>query len=320
MASKTEQLGSLISHEAKRQRWRDFVEEAKLIATLKQKIENRLCKLLQLHKVQFPLIVPASMGLNDHLSGSQTDAPLSFRSGDDVYEVVQSNAKLKRHALTVRGATPSQGILTVMLGIRPGEKVDATHSNEVDQFDWEKVIDSQYRTKSILFDIARNVFVAIAGSYESKQSMIENLVYSSYPELEREFPEAAVLSKSTGNIKILEDAAARKHKAIFIAGIGKEYGRAPDYDDWLLNGDLIVWSDALGASLELSSMGIRVDSKSLKRQLDAVGIKEDRYSQYHRNILNDNLVLTAGGGIGISRCLMWLLEKDSIEEVRSRVF
>lgn len=302
----------------------------KAIGLLKRLFEDQLAANLNLFRVSAPLFVEESTGLNDNLNGYER--PVSFdipNIGRDA-QVVQSLAKWKRMALHLYGFYPGKGLYTDMNAIRRDEDVlDNLHSVYVDQWDWEKVIEAKDRNldylKSTVMDIAAAVSETertMRAIYPQLQVMprLERLVtFVTTQELEDRWPELTPKQR--------ENEFLKEHKTAFIIGIGgalrsgeKHDGRSPDYDDWQLNGDLLYWDELLGCAFELSSMGIRVDPESLDRQLTIAGCDDRRERTYHKMLLNGELPLTIGGGIGQSRLSMLLLGKAHIGEVQASVW
>ena len=302
----------------------------KAIGLLKRLFEDQLAANLNLFRVSAPLFVEESTGLNDNLNGYER--PVSFdipNIGRDA-QVVQSLAKWKRMALHLYGFYPGKGLYTDMNAIRRDEDVlDNLHSVYVDQWDWEKVIEGKDRTldylKSTVLDIAAAVsetertMRAIYPQLQAMPRLERNVTFITTQELEDRWPDLTPKQR--------ENAFLKEHKTAFIIGIGgalrsgqKHDGRSPDYDDWTLNGDLLYWNELLGCAFELSSMGIRVDPAALDRQLRIAGCDDRRELTYHKMLLNGELPLTIGGGIGQSRLSMLLLGKAHIGEVQASVW
>ncbi|MGN0232829.1 MAG: aspartate--ammonia ligase [Bacteroidaceae bacterium] len=292
---------------------------------------------LRLRRVTAPLFVLRGLGLNDDLNG--VERPVSFPLKDmneSVAEVVHSLAKWKRVTLADYHIEPGFGIVTDMNAIRPDEELDNIHSLYVDQWDWERVIKPEERSVAFLKRIVRKIYSTILRA--------EFFICETYPQLKHFLPEDIHFIHSEELLRMYpdktakerEDLICRKYGAVFVMGIGgklsdgKEHDlRAPDYDDWStpneegflgLNGDLLVWYPTLGRSIELSSMGVRVDRQALERQLALQG-KEDRRNLYfHRRLLEGSLPLSIGGGIGQSRLCMILLHKAHIGETQSSIW
>lgn len=305
-----------------------IIETEIAIKKLKDHFQIELSKALNLTRVSAPLFVRTSSGLNDNLNG--VEEPVSFllkNDGNAKIEIVHSLAKWKRLALRKYGFKPGTGIYTDMNAIRAEEEFDNTHSIYVDQWDWEKVITKDDRTLSFLEETVRGIYGVFLN--------VEDFLCSEYPLYEKFLPEEVFFITSQEleemypdiDAEERENRLAKEKGAIFIMQIGHELksgkkhdGRAPDYDDWNLNGDLILWNPVLGKALELSSMGIRVDSKSLAEQLKLAGCEERSNLRYHRMLLDGELPLTIGGGIGQSRICMFFLQKAHIGEVQSSIW
>lgn len=283
------------------------------IKKLKDKFEEELVLKLALMRVSAPLFVEKESGLNDYLGTDEK--PISFNSSGTVLEIVQSLAKWKRFALKEYNL---KGLYTDMNAIRPNETLDYKHSLYVDQWDWEKVIKKSDRTLDYLKETVQKIYACLQetenyiNSFDSRltKKLPETLEFISSLELYEMYPKLTPEDR--------EREFCKTHKAFFVYGIGfdlpdgKPHGlRASDYDDWLLNGDLIVWDKENNDTLELSSMGIRVDKEALLRQKG--NINKTLYSDL---IISDKLPLTIGGGIGQSRIAMFLLEKKHIGEVQ----
>ncbi len=298
-------------------------ENQKAIKFIKDTLQKELSRNLNLERMSAPLFVSKTSGINDDLNGVERKVHFTAKSTDGTYEVVQSLAKWKRLALYRFGYEEGCGIYTDMNAIRRDDDLDNTHSIFVDQWDWEKVITRSDRTTQYLKDTVIKIVDAIVTTHEKAKEKFPQITntlsrdvhFITSQELEDLYPDM------TG--KEREDAITKKYGTVFLMEIGAALksgkphdGRAPDYDDWSLNGDLLFWNDILGASLEVSSMGIRVDEKSLRSQLE-IADKLDRLKfDYHKKILDGTLPLTIGGGIGQSRICLLLLEKAHIGEVQ----
>lgn len=302
----------------------------KAIGLLKRLFEDQLAANLNLFRVSAPLFVEESTGLNDNLNGYER--PVSFdipNIGRDA-QVVQSLAKWKRMALHLYGFYPGKGLYTDMNAIRRDEDVlDNLHSVYVDQWDWEKVIEAKDRNLDYLKTTVMDIAAAVSETERTMRAIYPQLQV--LPQLERRI--TFVTTQELEDLwpelspKERENAFLKEHKAAFIIGIGgklrsgeRHDGRSPDYDDWALNGDLLYWNELLGCAFELSSMGIRVDPVSLDRQLTLAGCDDRRERTYHKMLLNGELPLTIGGGIGQSRLSMLLLGKAHIGEVQASVW
>ncbi len=281
-----------------------------------------------LERISAPLFVSRSSGLNDNLNG--VERPVSFDIKEvpgETFEVVHSLAKWKRFALGKYGFKPGEGLYTNMNAIRRDEDLDNLHSCYVDQWDWERVITKEQRTPSYLADVVRHIFKVIKHMEHEVWYKYPNAVYNlpediyfvTTEELEERWPDKSRKER--------ENLITKEHGAVFIAKIGwplrdgkPHDGRAPDYDDWNLNGDIIFWFEPLQCALEISSMGIRVDKESLKKQLKQANAEDRLKLPFHQSILNDELPLTIGGGIGQSRLCMLLLGRAHIGEVQASVW
>lgn len=298
------------------------------IKQIKDYFENELSKELNLTRVSAPLFVKPETGLNDNLNG--VERPVSFDVkgiGGDTVEVVHSLAKWKRMALKRYGFSSGEGLYTDMNAIRRDEDLDNLHSVYVDQWDWEKIIEKSQRTEETLKSIVKQIF--------SVFKRTENYITTLYPSLEHYLPEdiffvtAQELEDMYPKLtsKERERMLAKEKKAIFIMKIGdtlksgmKHDGRAPDYDDWELNGDILFYYPVLDIAIEVSSMGIRVDEDSLMVQLKKAGCEERKNLPFHSQLINRELPYTIGGGIGQSRICMFFLGKAHIGEVQSSVW
>ena len=297
------------------------------IKTVKDTFQVKLAKALNLDRVTAPIMVTKASGINDDLNGVERKVHFTMKNIEGEAEVVQSLAKWKRMALYRYGYKAGEGIYTDMNAIRRDDDTDNLHSLFVDQWDWCRVIGKDERNAEFLKEIVRKIVKAIAETNEAVKEkypvlnfeMSDEVYFITTQELEDKYP--GMTSKER------ENAIAKEHKTVFLMQIGgklksgkKHDGRAPDYDDWALNGDIIVWNDLLGCSFELSSMGIRVDAESLHRQLEEEGCLEREKFPFHSMILNGTLPLTIGGGIGQSRLCMLLLQKAHIGEVQCAVW
>ncbi|MBQ9443878.1 MAG: aspartate--ammonia ligase [Lachnospiraceae bacterium] len=297
------------------------------IKEVKDYFERSLAKHLNLTRVSAPLFATPESGLNDNLNG--VERPVSFEVGETgkTVEIVQSLAKWKRMALGKYGFAPGEGLYTDMTAIRRDEDTDNLHSIYVDQWDWEKVIEKKDRTFETLKANADAVYEAmketeryIASKYEYINGQLpESMTYITTQELEDMYPDL--------DPKGRERKAVREHGAVFLSQIGDKLksgkrhdGRAPDYDDWTLNGDIIVYYPVLDISFEVSSMGVRVDEKALMRQLEIAGCEERKELAFQKSLLEGKLPYTVGGGIGQSRICMYFLRKAHIGEVQSSVW
>lgn len=302
------------------------------IKTCKDYFERELAATLNLTRVSAPLFVTPESGLNDALNG--TERPVQFdilESGRDV-QIVQSLAKWKRFALGRYGFLPGEGLYTDMNAIRRDEKTDAIHSLYVDQWDWEKVIEKSDRTLDTLKKTVKKIyrvlksteqymsyhFPALANEYKD-HLLPEEITFVTTQQLEDEYPDKTPKER--------ENIITRKMGAVCLMQIGgalksgnKHDGRSPDYDDWSMNCDILLYYPVLDIALEISSMGIRVDEQALDRQLEISGCDDRRKLDFHKAILEGRLPYTIGGGIGQSRLCMFYLRKMHIGEVQASVW
>ena len=299
------------------------IETQQAIKDLKDYFENRLGETLKLTRVSSPLFVLPETGTNDNLNG--VEKPVSFEVPHlkKDAEIVHSLAKWKRMALKKYGFSVGRGLYTDMNAIRKDEELDNLHSLYVDQWDWELVINKEDRTMETLKSVVRKLYKVFKETEEH--------VHTIYPEVECVLPEEITFITSQELLdmypdltaKEREDAIVREKKAVFLMQIGKVLssgekhdGRSPDYDDWDLNGDILFYNPVLDNAIELSSMGIRVDEKSLERQLKESNCEDRKELDYHKELLNGKLPYTIGGGIGQSRICMFFLNKAHIGEVQ----
>ena len=302
----------------------------KAISLLKRLFEDRLGAKLDLYRVSAPLFVDEKSGLNDNLNGYERPVSFDILRSDAKAEVVQSLAKWKRLALKRYGFYPGKGIYTDMNAIRRDEdELDNLHSVYVDQWDWEKVILQENRNIDYLKLTVMDIVSAICDTQDTMQAIYPQL--AKLPKLQRRvsFVTAQQLEDMYPEYtpKQRENAYVNEHKTVFIIGIGGALksgkphdGRAPDYDDWKLNGDILFWDDTLNCAMEISSMGIRVDPEAMDRQLALAHCDDRRGLPYHRALLAGELPLTIGGGIGQSRLSMLLLGKAHIGEVQASIW
>lgn len=298
-------------------------ETQKAIGLIKQIFLAKLCAALHLKRVTAPLFVDPATGLNDDLNG--VERPVTFDVpglGLDA-AVVHSLAKWKRLALHDYNFFPGNGLVTDMNAIRRDEEMDNLHSIYVDQWDWEKVLPTGRRDRAYLEQTVTAIVHAICGTLDElkwefpalETTLCRDVTFVTSQELEDRWPQLSPKQR--------EDAVCREHGAVFIEQIGGKLksglphdGRAPDYDDWALNGDLLFWHAPLARAVEISSMGIRVDAESLARQLAEAGCEERAALPFHRMLLAGELPLTIGGGIGQSRLCMLLLGNVHVGEVQ----
>ena len=319
-------MGSLIISEGYKPPL-DVYDTQKAISFIKQTFQERLAKTLNLKRVSAPLFVTEESGLNDNLNG--VERPVSFDIPDigKQAEVVHSLAKWKRMALKEYRFYVGNGLYTDMNAIRRDESLDNIHSIYVDQWDWEKVITNEERTLDYLKSIARSIVNVIADTHEMltvafptiKTKITRELSCITSQELLDLYPDLTAKER--------EDRYTKEHGTVLIMQIGGKLsngaphdGRAPDYDDWALNADILFWNETLGHALEISSMGIRVNSESLKRQLKERGLEQRLSLPFHRMLVNDELPLTIGGGIGQSRLCMLMMGTAHIGEVQSSIW
>lgn len=305
----------------------DFRQTEKAIKLVKYHFEKRLGEVLNLSRVSAPLFVRPETGLNDDLNGIERAVRFDVPHIGAEVEVVQSLAKWKRMALKRYGFDIGEGLYTDMNAIRRDETLDHLHSIYVDQWDWEKIIGKEQRTEAVLKETVRKIYAviketekAISWVYSAlKPTLPETITFIDSEALLRRYPECTPKER--------EYLITKEHGAVFLMKIGSVLsdglphdGRAPDYDDWGLNGDILVYSDVLDGVIELSSMGIRVDEKSLLSQLKTADAESRLEKPYHQALVKGELPLTIGGGIGQSRLCMFFLRKAHIGEVQSSVW
>ncbi len=297
------------------------------IKKVKDFFERDLAIQLDLTRVSAPLFVPRNSGLNDTLNGTERAVSFDIRGIEGNVEIVHSLAKWKRFALKEYGFARDEGLYTDMNAIRRDEDADNIHSVFVDQWDWERIIDKEERTMETLKSTVKKIYAAlrhtekhVADDYAFATRLLpEKITFITTQELEDRYPDLTAKQR--------EYEAAKEYGAIFLMQIGGALksgkphdGRAPDYDDWSLNGDIIVYYEILDIALELSSMGIRVDEEALVRQLKIRGCEERLALPFHQALMNGELPYTIGGGIGQSRICMFFLHKAHIGEVQSSVW
>ena len=304
----------------------DF-ETQKAISFIKDKFSTELCDSLDLTRVTAPLFVKASSGLNDNLNGVERPVSFDILETGEIAEVVHSLAKWKRMALHKYGFPIHTGLYTDMNAIRRDEVCDNIHSIYVDQWDWEKIITAEDRNVDYLKATVRSIFGAVKRTAKG--------VSEKYPQIEICLPEQIVfittqqLLDKYPNLtaKQREYEAVKEYGAVFLMQIGgklsngeKHDGRAPDYDDWTLNGDILLYNKVLDCAFEISSMGIRVDRNALIKQLKAENAEDRMEFEFHKMLESGALPLTIGGGIGQSRLCMYLLQKAHIGEVQVSIW
>lgn len=298
------------------------------IKKVKDFFERKLAEALKLTRVSAPLFVKRDSGINDDLNGIERPVTFDMKElGNETIEIVHSLAKWKRMALHRYGFEYGEGLYTDMNAIRRDEDLDNLHSIYVDQWDWEKVITKEERTTDKLKEIVKvifNVFKETQKYISSEYSQIEmflpeDIFFVTTQELEDLYPDMTAKER--------EDAICKAKGAVFIMQIGgvlasgeKHDGRAPDYDDWKLNGDILFWNPVLERAFEVSSMGIRVDERSLEEQLKIAGCEKRKELEFHKLLLEGKLPYTVGGGIGQSRICMLLLRKAHIGEVQASIW
>lgn len=297
------------------------------IKLCKDTFERKLAEKLCLTRVSAPLFVRPDTGLNDNLNGYERPVSFDIHDIKETVQIVQSLAKWKRFALKKYGFHPGTGLYTDMNAIRRDEDLDNLHSVYVDQWDWEKVITEETRNKQTLEKTVKLIVQALKETEavireqypQLDPDMHENVKFITTQELEDLYP--------TLSPKQREDEICKKYKTVFLSQIGGKLrsgqphdGRSPDYDDWEMNGDILVWNPILGQSFELSSMGIRVNPESLRHQLKEKNAEDRCSCMYHKMLLNNELPLTIGGGIGQSRLCMYMLQTAHVGEVQVSIW
>lgn len=306
----------------------DVRETQEAIKYIRDTFQKELGSQLHLLRVSAPLFVERDSGINDNLNG--VERPVDFDIKElpgDTIEVVQSLAKWKRMALHKYGFKMHEGLYTNMNAIRRDEEVDNLHSVYVDQWDWEKIISKEERNEDVLKRHVRKIFKIIKHMEhevwykypEAVNHLPDKIHFVTTQELEDMYPEMSSRER--------ENAIAKKYGCVFIMKIGDKLksgkihdGRAPDYDDWSLNGDIMFWHEVLDQALEISSMGIRVDEAALESQLKKAGCEERKHLMYHKMLLDHELPYTIGGGIGQSRLCMLLLGSAHVGEVQASIW
>lgn len=305
------------------------METQQAIKYIRDTFQKEFGKEMNLLRISAPLFVTKSSGLNDNLNGIERPVGFDIQEiPDEKIEVVQSLAKWKRYALKKYGFHEHEGLYTNMNAIRRDEQLDNLHSVYVDQWDWEKVITKEERTEEVLEETVRTIFKIIKHMehevwYKYPQAvchLADGVFFITSQQLEDLYPDLSVKDR--------ENAITREHKCVFIKKIGKPLtrsgrphdGRAPDYDDWDLNGDLLFWLPSLNRALEISSMGIRVDEETIVSQCKAAHCEGRLSLPYHQMIQKKELPYTIGGGIGQSRLCMLLLNKAHVGEVQASIW
>ncbi|MBN2105623.1 aspartate--ammonia ligase [bacterium] len=315
----------------------NLFETENAIKYVKDTFQNMLSQILNLQRVSAPLVVLRRSGVNDYLNGVEKPVTFTVKEMNETGEAVQSLAKWKRKALADYGFKAGEGLYTDMNALRPDEDLDNLHSIYVDQWDWERVITSEDRTVAYLKSVVRSIYQVIRSTETntctqfpqlSGPHLADDIYFVHSEELEERYPDLMPSER--------EDVICKEKGAVFIIGLGADLkngkphdGRASDYDDWTtiseldrpgLNGDIHVWNPLLNRAFELSSMGIRVDKSALMKQLK---IRNELYKtdlDFHQRLLNDQLPLTIGGGIGQSRLCMLFLRKAHVGEVQSTIW
>jgi aspartate--ammonia ligase len=297
------------------------------IGTIKRLFEDNLSRVLNLKRVSAPLFVEPQTGLNDDLSGVERPVEFDIKETQGNAQIVHSLAKWKRMALHKYNFPVGEGLYTDMNAVRRDEEMDNLHSIYVDQWDWEKIIDRASRNEETLKKTVTAIVNAICDTHDRIKTqypalnvnLSRDVQFITTQQLEDAYPKLSPKER--------ENACLKEHKTVFIMQIGdtlksgvRHDGRAPDYDDWQLNGDIMFWNDILGCAFELSSMGIRVDTQSLDTQLAKANCNHRRELSFHKLLLAGELPLTMGGGIGQSRLCMLLLQKAHVGEVQVSVW
>lgn len=298
------------------------------IKKVKDYFESNLAEELNLIRVSAPILVKAGNGINDNLNGVERIVSFDAQDIEEAeIQVVQSLAKWKRLALAKYGIGLGSGLYTDMNAIRRDEVLSNLHSIYVDQWDWEKVIDKEQRTVQTLqaevrkiYNVLRSTEIYLKDFFpELEPSLPLNIYFVTTQELEDRYPDLTPKQR--------EDIVAKEYGAVFISQIGGELksgkkhdGRSPDYDDWSLNGDIVLWNSTLEIAFEVSSMGIRVDEETLLKQLKSAGAEDRIQLEFHQAILNGEVPYTLGGGIGQSRLCMFFLQKAHIGEVQVSIW
>ncbi|HEM3683363.1 TPA: aspartate--ammonia ligase [Streptococcus suis] len=316
---------------------KSFIHQQEEISFVKNTFTQYLKDKLEIVEVQGPILSRVGDGMQDNLSGVENAVTVNVKLiPDATYEVVHSLAKWKRHTLARFGFNEGEGLFVHMKALRPDEdSLDPIHSVYVDQWDWEKVIPDGRRNLAYLKETVEHIYkairlteLAVEARYDIESVLPKKITFIHTEDLVKNFPDLTPKER--------ENVVAKEYGAVFLIGIGGELadgkphdGRAPDYDDWTspseagykgLNGDILVWNEALGSAFELSSMGIRVDEEALKRQVAITGDEDRLEFDWHRALLNGLFPLSIGGGIGQSRLAMFLLRKKHIGEVQSSVW
>ena len=306
----------------------NLYDTQRAIGTVKRLFADTLCATLNLYRVSAPLFLEASTGLNDDLNGVERKVTFDIKDSGTEAQVVQSLAKWKRKALKDYGFRVGKGLYCDMNAIRRDEELDNLHSVYVDQWDWEKVIERQDRNEQYLRQTVRAIVGAVVETNDALQiafpslhTVLDREVYFvTTQELEDRWPDLTPKER--------ENAICREHHTVFLMQIGDDLkrsgqphdGRAPDYDDWSLNGDILMYNPVLDSAFEISSMGIRVDEAAMDRQLRKRGCDDRRQLPFHKMLLSGQLPLTIGGGIGQSRLCMLMIGTCHIGEVQASLW
>ena len=307
----------------------NLYDTQRAIGTVKRLFADTLCATLNLYRVSAPLFLEASTGLNDDLNGVERKVTFDIKESGIEAQVVQSLAKWKRKALKDYDFRVGKGLYCDMNAIRRDEDLDNLHSIYVDQWDWEKVIRLEDRNEAYLKSVVRSIVSAVCATEMNLHAMFPqlqelplhspNVTFITTQELEDQYPDLTPKER--------ENAFVKEHGTTFLMKIGAPLksgkphdGRAPDYDDWALNGDILMWNPILERSFEISSMGIRVDEESMARQLKLAGCEERAELPFHKMLLNGELPQTIGGGIGQSRLCMLMIGNCHIGEVQASIW
>lgn len=305
----------------------DNYDTQRAISYVKDTFQKEFSREMNLKRVSAPLFVTEDSGLNDNLNGVERPVSFDVPAVGKNAQIVHSLAKWKRLALKQYNFNVGNGLYTDMNAIRRDEELDNLHSVYVDQWDWEKIITPETRNIEYLKLVVKSIVRAICNTNDRLKTKFPQLnadlspevTFVTAQELEDMYPDKTPKER--------ENAFVSDHRTTFIMGIGgalksgqKHDGRAPDYDDWSLNGDIFFWNDTLGCAMEISSMGIRVDKESLDRQLTIASCDDRRNLMFHKMLLNDELPLTIGGGIGQSRLCMLIMGCAHIGEVQSSIW
>ena len=305
------------------------IEAQIAIKFIKDTFERKLAENLNLVRVSAPLMVPSDTGINDMLNGYERPVEFEVKETHRKLQIIQSLAKWKRIALKKYGFESGRGLYTDMNAIRRDEDTDNIHSIYVDQWDWEKIITKEDRNMEYLkktvesifetFKVTETAFINEFPEKKLQRTIPDKIFFITSQELEDLYPEKTPKER--------EHLITKEKGAVFISQIGKKLksgsshdGRSPDYDDWELNGDILLWYKPLNISIELSSMGIRVDKESLEKQLKEAGAENRKELLYHKMLLNGELPLTIGGGLGQSRICMYFMKTVHIGEVQSSIW